>query len=88
MIWSLLVWAAFGLVAGLIAKAIFPGKEPGGLFVTMLIGIGGAILGGWIGRIIGIASDGRVSFLSPRDWIVAVLGALLILYIWKRFIAK
>lgn len=87
MLWSIFVWAAFGLVSGLIAKAIMPGKDPGGLFVTILIGIGGAVLGGWIGQIIGFANDGKVSFLSIKDWIFSVIGGLLILYIWKKFIA-
>lgn len=86
MLWSFLVWAAFGLVAGLIAKAIMPGEDPGGTIVTIIIGIVGAIIGGKISQVLGFANDGQVSFLSPKDWIFSILGALLILFIWKKFI--
>lgn len=87
MLWSLLVWAAFGLVAGLVAKFIMPGKDPGGILVTILIGIAGAILGGKLGELFGLANRGGVSFTSPKDWILAILGALIILFVWKKFIA-
>ena len=87
MLWSFLVWAAFGLVAGLIAKAIMPGEDPGGTIVTIMIGIGGALLGGWLGQVLGFANDGRVSFWSIKDWIFSIIGALLILWAWKKFIA-
>lgn len=87
MLLSFLVWAAFGLVAGLIAKAIMPGKDPGGTIVTIIIGIVGAIIGGKISQVLGFANDGEVSFLSFKDWIFSVLGALLILFIWKKFIS-
>lgn len=84
---SILVWAAFGLVAGLLAKAIMPGKDPGGFIVTILIGVAGAILGGYISQLLGFANDGQVSFLSPKDWIFAIVGALIILFVWKKFLA-
>ncbi len=86
MLWSIFVWAAFGFVAGLIAKAIMPGKDPGGTFMTMILGVGGAVLGGWLSQILGFANDGRVSFLSIKDWIFSVGGAVIILYVWKKFI--
>ncbi len=85
--WSLLVWAAFGFIAAIIAKAIVPGKDPGGFFVTILIGIGGAILGGKISSLFGIDMGGKVQFYDPRDWIFSVLGAVIILYVWKKIIA-
>jgi len=85
--WSLLVWAAFGFVAALIAKAIVPGKDPGGFFVTILIGVGGAILGGKISSIFGVNMNGKVQFYDPRDWIFSVLGAVIILLVWKKVIS-
>jgi len=85
--WSLLVWATFGLVAALIAKAIVPGKDPGGFFVTILIGIAGSLLGGKISALLGFANDDKVSFLHPKDWIFSVLGSVIILYAWKKFLA-
>ncbi len=78
-------WAIFGLIAGGIAKLIMPGKDPGGFIVTALIGIGGAIVGGLIGNTLGFESAGSSGLGFGLIW--AVLGALLILYIWKKFIA-
>ncbi|MFQ5932916.1 MAG: GlsB/YeaQ/YmgE family stress response membrane protein, partial [Nitrospiraceae bacterium] len=53
---GIISWIVLGLVAGALAKWIMPGKDPGGIIVTMLIGIGGAVLGGWLGSIVGIGS--------------------------------
>jgi uncharacterized membrane protein YeaQ/YmgE (transglycosylase-associated protein family) len=81
-------WIVFGLIAGLIAKAIMPGKDPGGLIVTTLIGIVGAVLGGFIGRALfgyGTARDsGDVSqpgFLMSL--VLAVVGAIVLLAIYR-----
>lgn len=82
---GILSWLLFGLIAGLIAKWIMPGKDPGGIIVTILVGIGGAFLGGFVGRAIGVLNE-STSFWSPMDWVFAILGGLLILYIWKKFI--
>ena len=78
-------WAVFGLIAGAIAKLIMPGKDPGGFIVTALIGIGGAILGGFIGNALGFESAGGSGLGFSLIW--AVLGGLLILYVWKKIIA-
>src|SRR5258705_7385686 len=56
---AIIGWIIFGLIAGLIAKAIMPGKDPGGAIVTMLIGIAGAVIGGFIGR--GLFGYGRAT---------------------------
>lgn len=80
---GILSWIVFGLVAGLIAKLIMPGKNPGGFIVTILIGVCGAIIGGFIGRFLGILDD-TTSFWSPADWIFAVIGGLIVLFIWKK----
>ncbi|PZD79634.1 GlsB/YeaQ/YmgE family stress response membrane protein [Mesonia sp. K7] len=83
---GILSWIIFGLIAGAIAKLIMPGKDPGGWIVTILLGIAGAFIGGFIGRALGLL-DETTSFWSPADWIFAILGGLLILFIWKKLIA-
>ena len=77
-------WIIFGLIAGAIAKFIMPGKDPGGLIVTILIGIGGAMLGGYVGQRLGFESAGGSGLGFGLIW--AVLGALVILYIWKKLV--
>jgi uncharacterized membrane protein YeaQ/YmgE (transglycosylase-associated protein family) len=79
-------WAIFGLIAGGIAKLIMPGKDPGGFLVTAVIGIVGSIIGGTVGNALGFESAGSSNLLS-MGLVFAVLGALLVLYVWKKFIA-
>lgn len=86
-VWSFLVYLVFGLICAAIAKAIMPGKDPGGFWVTALIGIVGAYLGAYMRTILGISHDGEVSFFSPLDWIFSILGSLLILFIWKKLLS-
>ena len=86
-IWSFLVYLVFGLICAAIAKAIMPGQDPGGFWVTALIGIVGAYLGAYMRTILGIGHDGEVSFFSPLDWIFSILGSLILLFIWKKLIA-
>ena len=75
-----------GLIVGIIAKAIMPGTDPGGILVTMLIGIFGAFLGNFIRSAVGYGS-GEVNFSSPMDWLFSIGGAILIIYIWRGLIA-
>lgn len=86
-VWSFLVYFVFGLIAAAIAKAIVPGKDPGGFFVTALIGIIGAYLGHSMRTWLGMDSDNELNFFSPADWIFTILGAVVLLFIWK-FISK
>ncbi|MBQ0117215.1 MAG: GlsB/YeaQ/YmgE family stress response membrane protein [Flavobacterium sp.] len=86
-LWSLLVYIVFGVLVAGIAKAIMPGKDPGGFIVTAIIGIIGAYLGGYMRDILGISHDNEVSFFSPFDWIFSILGALILLFIWKKLLA-
>ena len=86
-VWSFLVYLVFGLICAAIAKAIMPGQDPGGFWVTALIGIVGAYLGAYLRSIIGISHDGEVSFFSPLDWIFSIIGSLILLFIWKKLIA-
>src|SRR4029450_11227516 len=78
MIW-VLGWMLFGLIVGVIAKLVMPGKDPGGIVVTMLIGIVGALIGGFLGRALGLYQPGE-----PAGFVVATLGAILLLFIYRR----
>ena len=83
---GLISWLIFGLIAGAIAKLIMPGKDPGGFVVTVLIGIAGALIGGFVGRAFGVLED-TTRFWSPMDWLFSVLGGLIVLFIWKKIAA-
>ena len=76
---SVLGWMLFGLIVGVIAKLIMPGRDPGGIFVTMLIGIVGALLGGFLGRAIGWYQPGEAA-----GYLVATLGAIVLLFIYRK----
>jgi uncharacterized membrane protein YeaQ/YmgE (transglycosylase-associated protein family) len=76
---GIIAWIILGLLAGMIARIALPGKDPGGLVVTILIGIAGAIVGGLIARWIGYSGLG--SFFELRTWIIAILGSLLLLVV-------
>ena len=75
-------WILLGLIAGGIAKALMPGKDPGGCIITILLGIGGALLGGFLGRLI-FGSDGVDEFFDLSTWITAIIGALILLWIYR-----
>ena len=70
-------WIVVGLIAGLIAKAIVPGNAPGGIILTILLGIGGALLGGFLAVTLGFGADAQ-SF-DLRTIFIAVMGAIVIL---------
>lgn len=76
---SFIGWIVIGLAAGALAKLILPGKQGGGFIVTLLLGIVGALLGGWIGSMIGVSGDGVFSIWT---WVLAVGGSILVLLIW------
>lgn len=73
---SLIAWIVFGFLAGLLARALMPGKDPGGLVATTAIGIVGGVLGGWIGTRLGF---GTVTGFDLRSLGVAIVGSLLLL---------
>ena len=76
---SVLGWMLFGLIIGAIAKLVMPGKDPGGIFVTMLIGIVGAVIGGFLGRAAGLYQPGEAA-----GFFVATLGAIILLFIYRK----
>ena len=72
-------WIVFGLIAGALAKFLMPGKQPGGIVLTTLLGIAGAVVGGFIATRLGF---GDVDSFDLRSMAVAVGGALLVLVVW------
>ena len=75
-------WIILGLLAGIIAKALLPGDDPGGLILTTLIGVAGALLGGFIARALDIG-DPIDEFFDLSTWIAAILGAIVLLVVWR-----
>jgi uncharacterized membrane protein YeaQ/YmgE (transglycosylase-associated protein family) len=69
-----------GLVVGALAKLIMPGKDPGGIIVTILLGIAGAFVGGFLGRITGLYQPDQ-----PAGWFMSLIGALILLAIYRWF---
>ncbi len=77
---NVLSWIFFGLVVGVLAKFLMPGKDPGGFIVTILLGIAGAMLGGWITTMAGMGQDGQ-----SAGWIMSILGAIILLMAYRFF---
>jgi uncharacterized membrane protein YeaQ/YmgE (transglycosylase-associated protein family) len=82
---GIIAWIVLGLIAGGLAKLIMPGRDPGGIIVTMLIGIAGAILGGWLFSLFG---GSGVNGLDLGSIIVAVIGALVLLFLYRMFAGR
>jgi uncharacterized membrane protein YeaQ/YmgE (transglycosylase-associated protein family) len=75
---SVIGWIIFGLIAGIVAKLLTPGRDPGGFIITTLIGIAGALLGGYIGRGLGWYQEGE-----PVGFLMAVVGAIVLLLLYR-----
>jgi uncharacterized membrane protein YeaQ/YmgE (transglycosylase-associated protein family) len=71
-------WIVFGLVVGAVAKFLLPGRDPGGCLVTILLGIAGAVLGGFIGQELGLYAPGQ-----PAGFVMATLGAIVLLLLYR-----
>jgi uncharacterized membrane protein YeaQ/YmgE (transglycosylase-associated protein family) len=76
-------WIVFGLIVGLVAKFLMPGRDPGGFVITALIGIVGAVVGGFLGRVIGLYKDG-----DPVGFVMAVIGAIVLLAAYRVTIGR
>jgi uncharacterized membrane protein YeaQ/YmgE (transglycosylase-associated protein family) len=76
---AILGWILFGLIVGLVAKLVMPGHDPGGIVMTTALGIVGAILGGFVGRLLGLYQAGQ-----GAGYIMATLGAVLILFVYRQ----
>jgi len=80
---GILSWILFGLVVGIIAKLLMPGRDPGGFIVTILLGIAGALIGGFIGRAMGFydANEGA-------GWLMSILGAIVLLALYRMMVRR
>jgi len=80
---GILAWILFGLVVGVIAKLLMPGRDPGGFIVTILLGIAGALIGGVVGRALG--------FYGPNEaagWLMSILGAVILLALYRMMVRR
>ena len=75
---TIIGWILFGLVVGIVGKFLMPGRDPGGFIVTILLGIAGALLGGFLGRSLGMYGEGE-----PAGFIMAVIGSIILLLIYR-----
>jgi uncharacterized membrane protein YeaQ/YmgE (transglycosylase-associated protein family) len=80
---GILSWIVFGLVVGVIAKLLTPGKDPGGFIITMLLGIAGALLGGFIGRAMGFYGPQQ-----PAGWLMSIGGAIVLLLLYRLMVRR
>ena len=80
---GILGWILFGLVVGALAKLVMPGRDPGGIIVTMLLGIAGALLGGFVGRAMGFYQE-----VEAAGWLMSFLGAVLLLLLYRMFVGR
>jgi uncharacterized membrane protein YeaQ/YmgE (transglycosylase-associated protein family) len=80
---GILAWILFGLVVGVIAKLLMPGRDPGGFIVTILLGVAGALIGGVVGRAVG--------FYGPSEaagWLMSILGAVILLALYRMMVRR
>jgi uncharacterized membrane protein YeaQ/YmgE (transglycosylase-associated protein family) len=80
---AILSWIVFGLVVGIIAKLLMPGRDPGGFIITILLGIAGALIGGFIGRAMG--------FYGPEQsagWLLSIGGAIVLLALYRMLVRR
>jgi uncharacterized membrane protein YeaQ/YmgE (transglycosylase-associated protein family) len=75
-------WIILGLLAGIIAKALLPGDDPGGIIVTTLLGVAGAFLGGLVARLLGFG-DPIDEFFDLSTWLGAIIGAVVLLLVYR-----
>jgi uncharacterized membrane protein YeaQ/YmgE (transglycosylase-associated protein family) len=80
---SILGWIIFGLIIGALAKLVMPGRDPGGIIVTIVLGIVGALLGGWLGRAIGLYGPDEAA-----GFVIALIGALILLGLYRLLVAR
>jgi uncharacterized membrane protein YeaQ/YmgE (transglycosylase-associated protein family) len=80
---GIITWILFGLVVGVIAKLLMPGRDPGGFIVTILLGIAGALLGGFIGRAMGFYGENE-----SAGWLISILGAIILLALYRMMVKR
>lgn len=80
---EIIAWIFFGLIVGAVAKFLMPGRDPGGIIVTILLGIAGALVGGFVGRALG--------WYGPEDaagWLMSIAGAILLLLLYRLVVGR
>ena len=80
---GILGWIVFGLIVGAVAKLLMPGRDPGGIIVTMLLGIAGAVLGGFVGRALGFYREGEAA-----GFLMALVGAVVLLALYRMIAGR
>lgn len=80
---GILGWTLFGLIVGALAKLVMPGRDPGGIIVTMLLGIAGAVVGGFLGRAMGFYGPGE-----PAGFLMSFLGAVILLTLYRMMVRR
>ncbi|HGG6960715.1 TPA: GlsB/YeaQ/YmgE family stress response membrane protein [Salmonella enterica subsp. enterica serovar Sandiego] len=78
---GIIAWIIFGLIAGVIAKLLMPGRDGGGFILTCILGIVGAVVGGWLATMFGIG--GSISGFNLHSFLIAVVGAIVVLVIFR-----
>ena len=76
-------WILFGLVVGIVGKLLMPGRDPGGFILTILLGIAGALIGGFVGQSLGLYREGE-----PAGFLMAVVGSIILLLIYRLFLGS
>lgn len=80
---GILAWVLFGVIVGALAKLVMPGRDPGGIVVTMLLGVAGAVLGGFIGRALGFYGEGEAA-----GFLMSFLGAVVLLALYRMMVRR
>ena len=80
---GVIAWIVLGLIAGAIAKAIMPGRDPGGIIVTILLGIAGAVLGGFVGQALGFYGEGEAA-----GFLMSFVGAVVLLALYRMMVSR
>ena len=80
---TVITWIVFGLIVGALAKLVMPGRDPGGIIVTMLIGIAGSMLGGFIGRAMGFYGQGEAA-----GFLMSFVGAVILLVLYRMVVRR
>lgn len=79
---SIIGWIIFGAIVGAIAKFLMPGRDPGGWIVTILLGIAGSFVGGYLASMLGRDQNG------PAGWIGSIIGAIILLFIYRLIVGR
>ena len=80
---SILGWMFFGLIVGIIGKLLMPGRDPGGFIITTILGIVGALVGGFLGRALGLYREG-----DPVGFVMAIIGSIILLVLYRMFATR